>query len=315
LGEVQPDAYEYIPGECYPWRSYNRDTFIKYVPVPGKQIFMLGSTSTAYSTYVAARDTYGISGVVCWGDAWEGTTLEQVVQIFGADNVIYALYNSSQGVEHAYALGIRKFWFEEPLHDTDLVLQYTNARLLAYDRSRFPNSVIYTADWSDVGACGLGAYDCYDDLYNEYVLPWSYQYGVPMYISSDQYWGGYSYQHYGFGAKFKDHIDYVYHLPNGGHFLTFSINDGPENGYNFEWASADFPVPLVFMWTDYPPNYTAPLAWHENAFQNGWLCKVVDRYVWTEWRIYLGGDPNVPEAWGRTCKMTRVHLGWIKLCN
>jgi len=174
LGEVKPDAYEYIPGQCYYRYRITYHTFVRYVPVPGKQIFMLGSTTTPYSTYIAARDTYGISGVVCWGDAWEGITLEQVVQIFGVDNVIYALYNSSQGVQHAYALGIRKFWFEEPVHKTDLTLQYTNAQLLAYDRSSFPNSVIYAADYSDVGKCGPGAYDCYDVLYNEYVAPWSY---------------------------------------------------------------------------------------------------------------------------------------------
>jgi len=294
LGEVKPDAYEYIPGQCYYRYRITYHAFDHFEPMPGKYVFTVVDDSWSNAQYSSLRDKFGVTGVVHWGG-----DPSRAMSYWPAGRIWQALNITHDEMQSVYNLGLRNYWFEEPVHATNLTLQYD--RWNEINNGLYPAIYVHMADWSDWNLkCGIGlVYDCYHTLHDRYCSSFAI-----VDASSDQYCTAHG------SCSTTDPVDHqqaVRDIFGSDHNQHVWISEAEYYGYKrdvLNWANTNRIYVVCIYAGQTAGDYLKDLQAYEVAWEIGFLRKFgrecTDYYYYT----YLGGDPNDRDSWsGVPCKV------------
>gem|GEM_PF-3730946 len=300
LGEVKPDAYEYIPGQCYPVESWNVLEFDHYQPVSGRFLLAVVNDSWTDAQYAQLKNTFGVTKVLHWaGDP------SRAIAVWGLGNVWQALHITHDEMQSIWNSGIRDYWLEEPLHRSDLTTQY--ARYSEIASGQYPSAIVHAADWSDYGITDCRVLDnpwnCYYHARDDYPRINDF--------ASDQYCNKTA------SCAFQtplDHAQKVADVFSGrNHHVWISANEGQDEALDvLNWARYAG-MSVAALWMPDAATYLSDNWLYESAWQTGWLRKFMRQCTVYLWKVYLGGDPGNPSSWGDVCKTTKGCYNTIEV--
>jgi len=234
------------------------------------------SASDEQSRMQVFHDKYGISGAVNWGgDA------SKAIAIWGTNNVWQALNVTGEELVYVYNQGIRRFWLEEPYHNSD-DYKYVYQRQRMNDLVPSYNLEVYTADWSD--KCKPDCFDCM----NGYAALDQYLdgRGWSSFIkgkSSDKYWGGWC-------DNPLDHWDYVRQRwgADMNFFTWVNIDNNYTHARQYFYKAKELGFSIVCIYCagnnyDYP-DYEH--SFYDAAAEMGFLHKWIYGWRVETWKIY-----------------------------